>query len=127
MDIFKSDWVVSSVLAYGSVGTYSKEDAEKLIGKTLSFSSDEATIINDQPGDAPATFRNPEYTAGTVSKSDFLTDFKMSFDKLGLDGVDASLMGVSVSGAGGCVLLVKDAATIVLCAGGTFFELTRAE
>jgi beta-lactamase regulating signal transducer with metallopeptidase domain len=125
-DIFRSDWTVTKVLAYGSAGTYSKEDAEALIGQTLSFASDGATIINDQPDDSPATFENPQYTEDTVSKSDFITDFSMSFEKLGLSAESASLFTVSVSGAGGCVLLVKDADTLILSAGGTFFELTRA-
>jgi beta-lactamase regulating signal transducer with metallopeptidase domain len=127
VDILYSDWTVAKVLAYGTAGTYSKEDAEALIGQTLSFSKGSVTIINDQPSSSPGTYKNPEYTEDTVSKNDFITDFNMSFDKLGLSAESASLFTVSVSGAGGCVLLVKDADTLILYAGGTFFELTRSE
>ncbi len=124
--ILYSDWTVTKVLAFGTAGTYGKEDAEALIGQTLSFSGGSVTMINDQPAASPGTYKNPVYTENTVSKSDFLTDFNMSFDKLGLSAESASLFTVSVSDAGGCVLLVKDADTLILCAGGTFFELTRA-
>lgn len=125
--IYDGDWVVKKVLAYGSAGTYSKKDAEALIGQTLNFSEDAATIINDQPADSPSTYENPKYTEETVSESDFLTDFNMSFDKLGLSADSAALYAVSISGAVGCVLLVKDVNTMILCAGGAFFELARAE
>ena len=43
-------WTITNVV-FGTTGTYSKEDAHKLIGKNLRFSADEATVFTDQPSD----------------------------------------------------------------------------
>jgi beta-lactamase regulating signal transducer with metallopeptidase domain len=123
---YYGSWTVSKVLAYGAAGTYGQEDAEKLVGKTLSFSDSQAEFINDQPSASPVSSKNPSYQESAVSKSDFLTSFRMSFDKLGITADSVTEVDVSVKDAGGCTLLLKDGSTLILTAGGTYFELVRA-
>ncbi|SHI16377.1 Signal transducer regulating beta-lactamase production, contains metallopeptidase domain [Sporobacter termitidis DSM 10068] len=123
---YYGEWTVKSVLAYG-IGTYSKDDAEKLVGKSVSFSSDKASYYNDTPSAGVVTASDPDYTESTLSAEDFMTSYRMTFDKLGItaDSVDAVDVG-GPQGAGGCTLLVKDKNTVILAAGGTYFELSRA-
>lgn len=123
---YYGQWTINKVLAYGDVGTYSKADAEKLIGINLSFSTTNASIINDQPSDKAIAIKNPVYHEGSITKTDFLTNFKMSFLKLGITADSITQVDVSSSDSGGCVLLIKDSNTLILVAGGTYFELTRA-
>lgn len=117
-------WTVQKVLAYG-IGTYSRDDAERLMGKSLSFSADEADLFADQPSDTPSVIYGPEYREATMSDDDFQTNYKMSFDTLGIQA--DSVTEVQITGADGMsgVLLVKSSDTIILAAGGTYFELIR--
>ena len=120
-------WTVEKILAYGQAGTYSSEDAEKLVGQALSFSDTEAVIINDQPAASPVTLNAPEYEEGTLSASDFTANFNMTFAQLDISA--DTVTEVVVSGAdaiGGCSLLLKDSDTMILIAGGTYFELSRS-
>ncbi len=119
-------WTVEKVLAYGQVGTYSSEDAEKLVGKSLSFSDTEAVIINDQPAASPVALNSPEYEEGSLSASDFTANFNMTFAQLDISA--DTVTEVVVSGAeavGGCSLFLKDSDTMILIAGGTYFQLAR--
>lgn len=124
-ETFYGDWVVKKVLAYGSVGTYSKESAESLIGKSLSFSKDKATSFGDQPSDINKVASNPLYKKTTISKADFVTNYRMTLDKLGINA--DSVTGVTVSNSKGTVttFLVKDENTLIIIGGGTYFELVR--
>lgn len=124
---YDGQWKVNKVLAYGAVGTYSKEDAEKQVGKSLSFSADAASILNDQSSDKAVVIKNPNYQEAVISKDNFLTDFRLSLDKLGIDADSVTRVEVSGSGVGGCTLLIKDSSTMILVAGGTYFELVRAK
>ena len=45
---YYGEWIINQVQAYG-VGTYSGEDAESLLGKTLIFTADKASYFGDQP------------------------------------------------------------------------------
>ncbi|MEA4934481.1 MAG: hypothetical protein VB071_13005 [Lawsonibacter sp.] len=117
------EWSVSKVLGYGAAETYSKEDAEKLIGKTLSFSADEAQIFTDQPSDTATVIKTPSYKEVSISGSDFLTNFGMRFDMLGID--TDSVTELIVSGCGSSAeLLIKDSNSMILVVGGTYFELS---
>jgi bla regulator protein BlaR1 len=124
-EIFYGDWVIKKVAAYGSVGTYSKESAESLIGKGLSFSKDKATSFGDQPSDITKVASNPVYKKTTISKADFVTNYRMTLDKLGINA--DSVTGVTVSDSKGTVttFLVKDENTLIIIGGGTYFELVR--
>lgn len=123
---YYGQWVINGVLAYGAAGTYSSEDAEKLIGTSLSFSTSEAIIINDQPSDLTSSIKNPEYQETTISADDFIMNFRMTFDKLGIttDSVTEIIIGGSDETAG-CTLLLKDNSTVILIAGGTYFALMK--
>jgi hypothetical protein len=122
---YYGDWTVSKVLAYGAVGTYSKDDAEKQIGMKLSFTADKASVINDQPSDKATVIEKPDYQEGSLTSGDFLDNFKISFDQLGITAASVNEVIVPGQDAGGCTLLIKDQNTMILAAGGTYFELTR--
>jgi bla regulator protein BlaR1 len=124
-ETFYGDWVIKKVAAYGSVGTYSKESAESLIGKSLSFSKDKATSFGEQPADINKVASNPVYKKTTISKADFVINYRMTLDKLGVNA--DSVTGVTVSDSKGTVstFLVKDENTLIIIGGGTYFELVR--
>ena len=124
---YYGQWSVARVLAYGDAGTYSKEDAEKLVGKNLSFSADEAGIFNDQPSDEATVIKKPGYQKDVLSGSDFLTNFRMNFDTLGIDADSVTEVTVSGPDVSGCTLLIKDGDTMILSAGRTYFELVRVK
>jgi bla regulator protein BlaR1 len=124
-EVFYGEWVIKKVLAYGSVGTYSKEDAEGLIGKSLSFSKDKANFFGDQASYVNEAANNPIYKKNTLSKEDFVTNYQMTLDKLGVTG--DSITEVAVSDSKGLVstFFVKDENTLIIVGGGTYFELVR--
>ncbi|NCB52946.1 MAG: hypothetical protein EOM54_13895 [Clostridia bacterium] len=121
---YYGEWVVQKVLAYG-IGTYSKDDAEKLIGKRLNFSADEAGIFTDQPSDTATVINTPEYREKTQSSSDFLAEYKMNFDTLGISADSVTEVQVTGPDEVGSVFLMKDGSTMILIAGGTYFELVK--
>lgn len=124
--VYYGQWVIRKVLSYGSAGTYGSDDAEKLVGKSLSFSADEDSIFNDRPSASAVVIKNPKYQETLVSSSDFLANFRMSFEKIGISTDSVAVVDVAGSeGTAGCSLLVKDSNTIILVAGGTYFELVR--
>jgi predicted small lipoprotein YifL len=120
-------WAVSKVLAFGPAGTYSKEDAEKLVGLAMIFSEEQAVLINDQPSDQATVIEKPDYQESAITKDVFQTDYQMSFDQLGITTESVTAVAVSGQDVGGCTLLLKDENTMILMAGGTYFELTRGE
>ncbi len=124
---YYGQWSVARVLAYGDAGTYSKEDAEKLVGRNLSFSADEAGIFNDQPSDAATVIKKPGYQEDVISRNDFLMNFRMNFDTLGIDADSVTEVTVSGPDVSGCTLLIKDGDTMIMSAGRTYFELVRVK
>ncbi|HHX55681.1 MAG TPA: hypothetical protein GX705_04965, partial [Clostridiales bacterium] len=50
-EVFYGQWVIKQVLAYGSAGTYSSEDATSLLDQSVNFSTDEASGFGDQLSD----------------------------------------------------------------------------
>lgn len=119
------DWTISKVLAYGQSGTYSKEDAEGLIGKEMSFSADSATCFGDQASYIDTTAKSPVYTATEYTGADFISNYRMSFDLLGLTGDAVTEIAVKDTEGNGCTLLIKDENTLIVVGGGTYFELVR--
>jgi bla regulator protein BlaR1 len=119
------DWRISKVLAYGQSGTYSKEDAEGLIGKEMSFSADSATCFGDQASYIDTTAKSPVYTATEYTGADFIINYRMSFDLLGLTGDAVTEIAVKDTEGNGCTLLIKDENTLIVVGGGTYFELVR--
>jgi hypothetical protein len=51
----------------------------------------------------------------------------MDIDSLGITGDAVTAVAVSGADAAGCVLLLKDVDTMILLAGGVYFQLVRAE
>ncbi len=124
-ETFFGDWVIDRVAAYGSAGTYSKETAEELIGKSLSFSADSATCFGDQPSYLEETAKNPAYVTTDISGSDFITNYRMTLNKLGITADSVTQVSASDSEGNGCTFLVKDDNTLIVIGGGTYFELVR--
>ncbi|MDF2587897.1 MAG: peptidase BlaR1 [Anaerocolumna sp.] len=122
---YLGEWKISKVIAFGSVGTYSKEDAESLIGKSITFSSDKANYFGDSPSVMKESTSNPDYLETNLTSSDFTTNYRMTFDKLGI--TSDSITEVTVTNKDGFVsnFLVKDDNTLIISGGGTYFELTR--
>jgi hypothetical protein len=123
--IYYGDWKINKVLAFGSVGTFSREDADALIGKVLSFSANKATNFLDSAASLETVSAEPIYSEAVLTKEDFVTNYRMTFDNLGI-GTD-EVTEISVMDANGvvCTFLVIDENTLILSGGGTYFELVR--
>jgi hypothetical protein len=122
---YYGEWTISKVLAYGQSGTYSKEDAEGLIGKEMSFSTDSATCFGDEASYIDNTAKSPNYSATEYTDSDFVSYYRMSFDLLGLTGDTVTEISAKDSKGNGCTFLIKDENTLIVVGGGTYFELVR--
>jgi bla regulator protein blaR1 len=124
-EVFYGQWVIKQVLAYGSVGTYSKKDAESLLGKSLSFSTINASHFGDQPSEIDKVATKPVYKKTVISKGDFVTNYRMTLEKLGIKADSISEVTVSDSKGTVCIFLIKDDNTLIITGGGTYFELVR--
>jgi hypothetical protein len=122
--LYFGEWVINKVLAYG-VGTYSSEDAESLIGKSLSFTEDQANFFTDELTDIEKIAKNPVYTETISSESDFIVNYRMPFDNLGIEADSITEINVSDSDGHVCTFFVKDDNTLILVGGGTYFELVK--
>lgn len=122
--VYYGDWVINKVLAYG-IGTYSKEDAESLVGKELSFTADQATSFGDDPSLIEKSVSEPVYSETVLTSSDFVTNYRMSFDNLGIKADSIPVISVTNGDGAVCSFLVKDENTLILIGGGTYFELTK--
>ena len=124
-EVFYGDWIIKKLAAYGTVGTYTSEDVKALQGKSLRFSSAEATCFGDQASTLANVVTNPVYKKTTISKSDFETNYRVTFDKLGVTATAISQVTVTDSKGNGCTFFIKDTNTLILYGGGTFLELAR--
>lgn len=124
-EVFYGQWVIKKVLAYGSVGTYSNVDANSIVGKNLSFSADKASCFGDKPSDISKVATNPIYKKTVISKNDFETNYRITFDKLGIKADSISEITVSDSKGNGCTFFIKDNNILIIYGGGTYFELLR--
>jgi hypothetical protein len=122
--VYFGEWVINQVLAYG-VGTYSTEDAESLIGKSLSYTEDQANFFTDELTDIEKIAKNPVYTETISSESDFIVNYRMSFDNLGIEADSITEINVTDSNGYVCTFFMKDDNTLILVGGGTYFELVR--
>lgn len=125
MEGFLGDWTINLVSAYGAAGTYGREDAESLIGKTMSFSADRASCFGDQASDIEKMAKNPAYSITNISAENFLSDYRMTFDSLGITTDSVVQVSAADSEGNGCTFLIKDKDTLIVYGGGTFFELVR--
>lgn len=124
-EVFYGQWVIKQVLVYGSAGTYSSEDATSLLDESVNFSTDEASGFGDQLSDISKVITNPVYKKSTISESDFITNYRMTFDMLGIEADDISEIIVSDSEGNGFILFIKDDNTLIIYGGDTYFELVR--
>lgn len=118
-------FMITKQAAYG-VSTYGQADVDKMIGKTLSFSSDKAAIINDQPSASPVEINNPKYSESSLTIDSFQSAFNVPAEKLGFSSEDIAKIDVfDPSGAvSGCTLLMQSD-KVVIVAGGVYFVLER--
>lgn len=123
--IYMGNWVIKREIAYGAAGTYSKDDINNLIGKTLIFSSKEATCFGDSASDLNESVQNPRYEKSSVPKADFESENKITFDKLGISGPTITMVQVKDSSNKGCTFYIKDDNTMILYGGGVYFEIDR--
>lgn len=123
--VYFGEWVINKVLALGFVGTYSKEDANALIGKELSFTADKATNFGDDSSDIEKVSSEPVYSENVLTSDEFVANYRVSFDSLGIKA--DSIPEITVTDADGivCSFLVKDEKNLILVGGGTYFELVR--
>jgi hypothetical protein len=121
---YYGEWIINQVQAYG-VGTYSVEDAESLLGKTLIFTADKASYFGDHPSTIEKLATNPIYTETIISDSDFVEKYRIPFDLLGLEGPTFTEINVSDSNGPVSTFLIKDDNTLIISGGGTYFELIR--
>lgn len=124
-EVFYGQWVIKQVLVYGSAGTYSSEDATSLLDESVNFSTDEASGFGDQLSDISKVITNPVYKKSTISESDFITNYRMTFDNLGIKADEISEIFVSDSEGNGFILFIKDDNTLIIYGGDTYFELVR--
>ena len=80
---YYGEWIINQVQAYG-VGTYSVEDAESLLGKSLIYTADKASHFGDNPSDIVKVATNPIYTETIIPESDFVEKYRIPVDLLGL-------------------------------------------
>lgn len=118
------DWMIDKVQAFG-VGTYSGEDAESLVGKTLTFQSDRASIFGDQLADVGQSVTNPNYSEVEMTEDEFVADYHISFSNLGIDQKIATVVTVSDENGAISTFIVKDDQRLIIVGGGTYFALSR--
>lgn len=123
-EIYFGEWVINQVQAYG-VGTFSGEDAESLLGKSLSFAVNEASYFGDQPSDIGKMASNPIYTETVISENDFVANYRIPFDNLGIEADTITEVNVSDANGNVSTFFIKDDNTLIIYGGGTYFELVR--
>jgi len=118
-------WRLTKVLAYGSTGTYSEEEAKALVGKILTFSEDKAEVLTDAPDSPVLTIEKPEYTETEIDGETFYAQFRVGFPQVEI--AYEAVPAIEITGEDGAASVVLFTAQdkIVMIAGGTFFELER--
>lgn len=118
------EWVINQVQASG-VGTYSEEDMESLIGKTITFTKETASVFTDQLSDVGKVAENPIYTETVLSASDVVENYRIPLDSLGIEADTVTEVVVTDTNGYVSSFFIKDDDTLILIGGGTYFELLR--
>jgi hypothetical protein len=126
-EIFYGQWVITKVLAYGPVGTYSNDDIKIIVGRKLSFSKEKASCFGDQIKDLDKVAINPVYEKIAVSKSEFANDYRyrLTFDNLGITSDSITKIYAVDAKQNGCIFYIKDNDTLILYGGGVYFKLDK--
>jgi len=124
-EIFYGTWIISKIITSGNASIYSQDDIDKLMGKKLEYNSNYVRFENNIQN-------NPYYKKETISESDFLIGYTVSFKDLGIE--NKSIVQVEVYTDDACTnywdsigstILIKNDNTLILIDGGDFFELTK--
>jgi hypothetical protein len=124
---FYGTWTIKKVIASSSGGgTYSSDDIKALTSKQLTFSKDSATCFGDKIENMNNTVSDPVYKKTEIAKNDFPSDYRVSFNQLGITG--NTVTEVDATGKNGiCTVffIISDNNKLILYGGGTFFELDK--
>lgn len=127
-EVFYGQWQINKVIAYGPAGTYSSDDVTKLMGKQLTFSNNSATRFGDKMEDMDETVSDPVYKKTEITKNEFATNYRVTFEQLGIDGATVTEVdATSTQGIGTIFFLTTDKNKLILFGGGTFFELAKSD
>lgn len=124
-EVYYGDWTIKRVLAYGNGGTYSEGSAKELLGRSLSFSVDKANYFGEQASAVNKILTKPVYKKSIISNADFISNYRMSFDRLGIRSNSVSEVQVSDSKGNQVRFFIKDINTLIIYGGNTYFELVR--
>lgn len=127
-ETFFGSWVITKTLASGKVTTLSKEDIESLIGKSVTYSKEEAPCFREQASDIKNILKKPVYKKTKVAKDTFEAGTRnyVTFDKLGIK--DESIIRVEVTDEKQSTysdFYIKDKNTLIISVGMVFFQLER--
>lgn len=124
-ETFYGQWQIKKVLASAPVSTYSNDDIKTIVGKKLVFSKESANCFGDTTDALNNTAVNPTYKKTVISKNDFETNNRVTFDKLGIKGDNITEIDVADTKGNGCTFFIKDNNTLILFGGGEYFKLSR--
>ncbi|MEQ2527767.1 hypothetical protein WMO40_13745 [Bacillaceae bacterium CLA-AA-H227] len=126
-EVFYGQWQINKVIAYGPAGTYSSDDVKNLIGKQLTFSKDSATSFGDKIEDMDESVSEPIYKKTEVAKNEFTSNYRVTFEQLGIDGDTVTEVDATSTQGIGTVIFITDKNKLILFGGGTFFELAKSD
>lgn len=123
---FYGKWIISKAIASSNARSFSEEDINKIIGQQLSFSKDQSSSFGDEINNMKNIVSNPTYKKLIVFKNDFVSNYRTSFDNLGIK--DDSITEITVLNSkdiAECTFFLKDENTLILYGGGVFFQLNK--
>jgi uncharacterized protein YxeA len=126
-EIFYGDWIISRLLNYNGIGSYSNDDInKKIIGNQLSFSKEQSSSFGDDLSYMKNIINNPTYEKLALSKDDFEAKNDISFDSIGVK--EESITEINVIDSNNdiqCDFYIVDQSTLILYGGGAYFELHK--
>ncbi|WP_462410524.1 LptM family lipoprotein [Neobacillus sp. Marseille-QA0830] len=125
-EFFYGQWQIKKVIAFGPAGTYSTDDVNALTGKPLSFSKESATCFGDKIEDMNNVAANPVYKKRVIAKSAFPSEYRVTFDQLGIAGDSVTeLDATDTNGICTVTFITPVKNKLILYGGGTFFEMVK--
>ena len=122
---FFGEWKIIKLLAYGAVSVYSNEDVKTMLGKKMIFTDDKASCFDDQLSSLDTLITNPKYNKTVISKTDFVAEERMIFEKLSINKDSVTKVEISDSNDNRCCFFIKDSKTLILMGGGIYLELNK--
>ena len=118
-ETFYGQWVITQSLAYGPVGTYTKDEIKNMIGKKLNYSEEEASYDNN-------VHKKPVYEKSIISKNDVEDNNHIRFNTIDVKSNNIEQITVNGLDSIGHIFYIRDNNTLILFDGGAYFELNRA-